>query len=78
VAVYTHKDPVQVVARLQGERIHRASDVELWAIDRAFIAQLVERLDRRMSFSLSVTDRELFLSIGSDTLTGSIVRHTLS
>ena len=77
VAVYTHKDPAQLVARLQGERIHRADDVELWAVDRAFIAQLVERLDRRMSFSLSVAERELFLSIGSDTLTGRIVRHTL-
>jgi uncharacterized protein YaeQ len=78
VAVYTHRDPAQLVARLQGERIHRADAVELWAIDRAFIAQLVERLDRRMSFSLSIADRELFLSIGSDTLAGRIVRHTFS
>jgi uncharacterized protein YaeQ len=78
VAVYTHKDPAQLVARLQGERIHKADAVELWAIDRPFIAHLVERLDRRMSFSLSVTDRELFLSIGPDTLTGRIVRYTFS
>src|SRR5438045_3695280 len=28
VAVYTHKDPAQLVARLAGERIHRAEDVE--------------------------------------------------
>src|SRR5882672_8888463 len=57
VAVYTHKDPAQLVERLQGERIHRADAVELWAIDRALIAQLVKRLDRRMSFSLSVAPR---------------------
>jgi uncharacterized protein YaeQ len=75
VAVYTHKDPGQLVARLAGERIHRADTVELWAIDRTFVAQFISRLDRRMSFSLSVTERELFLSIGAETLTSQLVRH---
>ena len=78
VAVYTHRDPLQLVARLAGERIHKAEDVELWAVDRSFVSQLAAKLDRRMSFSLSVTDRDLFLSIGADTLTGSVVRHALS
>jgi uncharacterized protein YaeQ len=75
--VYTHKDPRQLVDRLAGERIHRAEDVELWAFDRTFISQVAARLDRRMSFSLSVTDRDLLLSIDSDTLTGRLVRHPL-
>lgn len=78
VAIYTHKDPKQLVDRLAGARIHRADDVELWAIDRAFIAQVALRLDRRMSFSLSVTDRDLLLSIESDTLTGRLVRQSLA
>ena len=77
VAVYVHKDPVQFVARLVGERIHRSEDVELWAVDRALLAALAARLDRRMAFSLSVTDRELYLSIGSETLTGKVVRHRI-
>src|SRR4051794_2166205 len=74
VAVYTHKDPAQLVARLAGERIHRAEDVELWAVDRAFVSQLAARLDRRMSFSLAVADRELSASFDSGTLTGMVVR----
>ena len=78
VAVYTHKDPGQLAARLAGERIHRAEQVELWAIDRALVAQLVGRLDRRMSFSLSVTDRELCVSIGPDMLTSTLIRHPLA
>lgn len=77
VAVYTHKDPAQLVARLTGERIHRAEDVELWAVDRAFVAQLAARLDRRMSFSLSVSDKEVSVSFDSGTLTGMLVRHLL-
>lgn len=72
VAVYTHKDPAQFLKQLAGERIHRTEALELYAIDRALVA----RLDRRVAFSLSVTDRELYVSIGSDNLTGTVVRLT--
>ena len=74
MAVYTHKEPAQFQKQLAGERIHRAEALELYAIDRALVSALVERLERRVAFSLSVTDRELYLSIGSDTLTGAVVR----
>jgi uncharacterized protein YaeQ len=77
VAVYTHRDPAQLLRNLAGERIHRASEVELYAIDRRFIQQLAARLDRRMEFSLSVNDRDLYLSIGADTLTGPVIRYPL-
>jgi uncharacterized protein YaeQ len=77
VVVYTHKDPGQIVRRLAGERIHRVEALELYAIDRGLLGELTARLDRRMAFSLSVTDRDLYLSIGSDTLTGSVTHHPL-
>jgi len=77
VAVYLHKDPTQFLSRLAGERIHRSAAIELWAIDRTFLAALVARLARRMAFSLSITDRELYLAIGSDTLAGTVIRHPL-
>jgi uncharacterized protein YaeQ len=41
---------------------------------RLHIAALTARLERRVAFSLSVTDRELYLSIGTDTLTGTVTR----
>jgi uncharacterized protein YaeQ len=77
VAVYVHKDPAQWLNRLAGERIHRVQAIEIWAFDRPLLADLIGRLERRMAFSLSVTDRELYLSIGSDILTGTVARHTI-
>ena len=77
VVVYTHKDPVQLVGRLAGERIHRAEAIELYAIDRSLVATLVARLDRRMAFALSVADRELYLSLGAETLSGRVIRHPI-
>ena len=74
VVVYTHKDPRQFLERLAGEKIHRADSLELFAIDRELVSALVARLDRRVAFSVSVTDRELYLSIGAENLNGRVVR----
>ena len=77
VAVYTHKDPEQLLRNLAGERIHRAEALEIYAVDRPLVASLVSRLDRRMDFAVSIDDRELTISIGNDTLNGAVRRLTL-
>jgi uncharacterized protein YaeQ len=77
VAVYTHKDPGQLVQRLAGEKIHRAAALELYAIDRRLIGALAARLERRLAFALSISGGDLYVSIGADTLTGGIVRHRI-
>lgn len=78
VVVYTHKDAGRLASRLAGERIHRAEALELYAIDPPLIASLVARLDRRMAFALSVSEREVFISIGSETLTGRVERRPIA
>jgi len=42
--------------------------------DRTLIAALVARLERRVAFSVSIAERELFISIGAETLTGVVSR----
>ena len=78
VVVYTHRDPAQLVSRLAGGKIHRVDAIEVYAIDRNLISALVARLDRRMAFGLSIADRELFISIGTETLNGAVIRCPLS
>ena len=77
VAVYTHKDPRTLLKALSGEKIHRAEALELYALDRDLIAGLVAKLDRRMRFDLSVTDRHLFVSIGGETVSGEVEKLVL-
>jgi uncharacterized protein YaeQ len=78
VAVYTHRDPAQILRQLAGERIHRAAELELYAVDRPLLAELAARLDRRMKLELSVTDRHLYVGVGGTTLTGVVERHALA
>ena len=77
VAVYTHKDPTVWLRQLAGERIHKAERIECYVLDRELVDALVERLDRRLSFDLSVTDDELFVNIANTTLTGTVTRLTI-
>jgi uncharacterized protein YaeQ len=77
VVVYCHKEGAQWLKGLAAAGIHRADALELYAIDRPLIANLVSRLDRRMAFAVSISDRELFVSIGEDNLPGPVQKLTL-
>lgn len=68
VVVYTHKEGAQLAARLGSERIHRVEELELYALDRAWLASLVPKLARRMEFSLTIAEQHVYLSIGDHTL----------
>jgi uncharacterized protein YaeQ len=78
VAVYTHKDPDQLVSRLRSEKIHRAEALELYAVDRDWLASLTARLERRMEFALTVADRHVYLTLGEETLTFPVPRISLA
>ncbi|MGH9884428.1 MAG: YaeQ family protein [bacterium] len=78
VVVYTYKDPGPLLRQLAGERIHRGETVEIHAIDRGLVDAIVARLDRRTSFDLAVTERHLYVTLGSETLDGAVTRHSLA
>ena len=74
VVVYTHKDPALLRRQLQGEKLHRAEALELNAVDRRLVAAFAGRLERRMQLELSVSDRQLYLTVGGETLSGALER----
>jgi len=74
VVVYVHKDGRQWLSDLSTSAIHRREELELYAFDRPLIAGMVARLERRMSFALSVDDRELFVAFSNGNLSGTLTR----
>lgn len=77
VAVYTHKAPTSLLRPLEGQKIFRAEALELYAVDRELLAGLAACLERRMTMELSVTDRHLFVSVGTRTFSGAVERLAL-
>ena len=78
VVVYTHKDAALFVEKLGAARIHRADAIEIYGVDRGLVAELARRLDRRMTIELAVTDRNLYVTLGGETLAGVITPYVLS
>ena len=74
VAVYTHKDPAQWTVKLAGAKIYRAEKLEVFAFDRAWLAQFVARLERRMQFSLARSEGEIYLTVGDETSQTQLAR----
>ncbi len=74
VVVYIEKAPVIYLRQLAGEKIHKSEGIVIVSLDRELIAALVDKLDRRMTFSLSVTDGHLFVSIGGTSIDGAVER----
>jgi uncharacterized protein YaeQ len=77
VAVYAHKDIELLMAKLQGERMHRADAIELYELDRQLLSALTAKLQRRMSFDLSIAERTLYITLGDETLTGDVKQHRI-
>ena len=77
-AVYTHRGITQVLGELNGHGIHRAGDIPVVELDRAFVTALAESLDRRSTMSLSVTEGQLYVDVGDRHLESHLVTHRLT
>jgi uncharacterized protein YaeQ len=77
VAVYVHKDIDALFARLKNERIHRVEAIEFFAMDRELISALASKMTRRMDFSLSIADRQLYITLNDETLSGSVTQRSI-
>ena len=74
VAVYVHKEHRQWLAEVAAARIHRAETLELRVLDPKLVAAIVARIERRMSFAVTVAQGELFVAFADDTVSGAVVR----
>ena len=78
VVVYVHKDYRQWLRQLEGAVIHRRESLLIHTLDPAFVAALVARLERRMSFALSVAEGEVFVAFADATIAGRVKRMPLT
>ncbi|QEV98943.1 YaeQ family protein [Microbacterium caowuchunii] len=78
VAIYTHRDPVKVLAPLAGKRIHRAESIVLHSFDPGFIDTAVSALERRNTMTLSVTERQLYLELNGASSSSAVHDHPIA
>ncbi len=71
-ALYTHRDAPIIWRNFESATIHRAEEVPLYVVDVRFLRRLGEKIERRTSFDLSITERQVFLGLGGETFETSI------
>ena len=76
-AVYTHRDVDQLLAQYAGKKIHGAADIPIYALHRRFVEEVAALIDRRSKLALSITDRELYVTIGNRTLSSPLIEHRI-
>lgn len=77
VALYTHREMRQVLQQLEGKRIHRAAEIPIYSFGRGFIDSVAAAFDRRVTLSLSVTERHVYLDLRGTSFTTVIEEHRL-
>ncbi len=75
--IYTHRDPVKVLAAWAGKRIHRADAITLHSFDAGFIDGATADLARRNSMTLSITERQAYLELNGASHSTEIHAHAL-
>ena len=75
-AVYTHRDPHPLLMQYADARIHRASEVPVYAFERDFLDAAADALQRRSSLAVSVTEGQLYLDIDGTNRVSTIRRDT--
>ena len=77
VAVYT-SELAQLRQKTSGATIHKREEIEVWAVDAAFLDALAGEVDRRASLSLTRTDGSLYVTVGGRALEATLGRTTLA
>jgi uncharacterized protein YaeQ len=78
VAVYTLHSFALLKHQLGNTRIHRAQEIPIYAIDRLLLDPLVASIERRMAMTIVVTEGQLYIQAGGQSLSGAIIEHRLA
>ena len=74
VCVFTQHDPQLIVRDAAKTPIHRAHEIELYAPEPALLRALAERVERAMSWELSLSGGQLYVGVGRDSFEGELKR----
>ena len=78
VVIFTHNDPALLQKAARAKVIHKASAIEIYALEGAFLDALDLATDRNASWTLVHTEGMLYVTSGDTNLASPIARHSLA
>ena len=78
LVVFTQHDPRLLVKEAGTREIHRAEQIEVYALDSRFLEKLGALTDRNARWTLLRNDGVLYVTVGTETLSGEVTKHALA
>ncbi|HLQ76115.1 MAG TPA: YaeQ family protein [Terriglobia bacterium] len=76
-AVYTNRVGL-LLRHFEGSRIHKVEEVPIYALDSDFVEAVAKLIDRRSAIGLSVTEQQIYLTVGGRDFSSAIAEHRIS
>jgi uncharacterized protein YaeQ len=77
VSVYSQHDVELLKRAVRGQKVHRIEEIEVFAVDPRFLAELEAVLERSNTWSISRNDGEIYVAAKGKTLTTRLVECSL-
>jgi len=78
VVVFTQHDPRLLVREAGTRPIHKADQIEVYALDPRFLNQLGELTERNAKWTLLRNDDVLYVTVGAKSVSGPVTKHALA
>ncbi len=78
VVIYTHRNPEVLKQQLAGKRIHRAEEIPIFALDTRFMSALSAAIERRTSLDFSITEGQIYIEVGGQSIITTLAEHRLA
>jgi uncharacterized protein YaeQ len=78
VVVFTQHDPKLLLKEAATRAIHKVDQIEVYALDAAFLGELEALTDRNARWTLLRNDGQLYVTAGEKSAAGAITRHALT
>lgn len=74
VIVFTYKNPEVLLAEIKNGEVHRAGELQLYAINPKFLDSVAEKIDKNNRWSVLIQNSQTDLTIGNETFTSEILK----
>lgn len=78
VAIYTHKNPKNILQELAGQKIYRSEEIPLFAISPKFLAELEAVTERSNKWDISINDGVIYVDTGDKNFSCEIETYALA
>ena len=73
LVIYTHRDPANVKNNLRNKTVYNADQIQLFSFEYGLLNKLIARTERRTIWDLSITEGQIYLTVGGETIETRLV-----